>query len=141
MGTGRTVWAVAGVCGLTAVGLVVVAVLVDLDTGDRVASIVGAIVGLMGCALSVYFGMRQAGGGDITVRARGRGAVAAGEDVAGNAVGKNSKVTRTATPPAPAHMPPTPLRHQVTAHGSGTVAAGGNTTGNAIGEASEVEER
>ncbi|MET9412668.1 hypothetical protein ABZY03_00500 [Streptomyces klenkii] len=143
MSTRQILWAVAGVCGAATIGLVVVAALADLDTGDRVASIVGAAAGLLGCALSVYFGLRQAGGTGVTVHAGGRGAVAAGGNATGNAVGKNSKVTRAVTPPgSPAQPAPTPPPgQQVAAHGSGAAAAGGNATGNALGKGSEVEER
>ncbi|CAM5371620.1 hypothetical protein [Streptomyces abikoensis] len=142
MGSGRIVWAVAGVCGLAAIGLIVVAALADLDTGDKAASIVGAVAGLVGCALSVYFGLRPGGSAGVTVRAGGRGAVAAGGNATSNAVGKNSKVTRAVTSPCPAQPPPAPpSAQQVAAHGSGAVAAGGDATGNALGEGSEVEER
>ncbi|MGW7449878.1 hypothetical protein [Streptomyces sp. NPDC054787] len=157
-GTGRRVWVAGGVCGLVAVGLVMVAVFVDLDTGDRTASIAGAVIGLAGCLLSVYFGTRGSASGSGAVRARGRGAVAAGGSVSGNAVGKNAKVTRTANPSAPAPAAPAPAapapaapapaapapavsQPEVTARGAGAVAAGTDVTHNAIGEGSQVEER
>ncbi|MFF8269503.1 hypothetical protein ACF059_19235 [Streptomyces sp. NPDC016562] len=140
-GTGRTVWVAGGVCGLVAVGLVMVAVFVDLDTGDRTASIAGAVIGLAGCLLSIYFGTRGSASGSGAVRARGRGAVAAGGSVSGNAVGKNAKVTRTANPSAPAAPAPAVTQPEVTARGAGAVAAGTDVTHNAIGEGSQVEER
>ncbi|GGS15210.1 hypothetical protein Snoj_82890 [Streptomyces nojiriensis] len=140
MGAGRTVWAVAGLCGLTAVGLLLVAVLLDLDTGDRVASVAGAVAGLLGCALTVYFGMQQGGRVNLSVQAKGRSAVAGGRDVSGNAVGKNSKVTRAANSSASRQVSNARSDAPVSARGHGATAAGGHVTGNAIGEGSEVEE-
>ncbi|MBB4162169.1 MULTISPECIES: hypothetical protein [Streptomyces] len=46
----------AGLCAVAMLGLVAVAVFVDLDTGDRVASIVGAAAGLAGLALALRQG-------------------------------------------------------------------------------------
>ncbi|GHH81365.1 hypothetical protein GCM10018793_38540 [Streptomyces sulfonofaciens] len=149
---GRRVWVVGGLCGSAAVGLLAVSVLVDLDTGDRVASVVGAVVGLAGLAVSVWTAVRDGqpgpgapsgGGTRRTVRARGRGAVAAGGDVSGNAVGDRSRVTRTAAPASPpgGGRTPPPGRSEVAARGPGAVAAGGEASGNAVGSGSEVEER
>jgi hypothetical protein len=132
-------WVVTGLCGLTALGLAAVTVLVDLDTGDKVASIVGAVAGLIGCMISIYFGTRQAQQNGA-IQARGRGAVAAGRNITGNAIGKNSKVTSASQNAAsiPRLAAPSP---QVSAHGRGAVSGGHDVTGNAIGEGSEVEEK
>ncbi|MFI8916405.1 hypothetical protein ACIGW4_32945 [Streptomyces sp. NPDC053513] len=46
----------AGLCAVVMLGLVAVAVFVDLDTGDRAASIVGAAAGLAGLALALRQG-------------------------------------------------------------------------------------
>lgn len=142
MSTRRSVWVIGTLCALSAVGLALVAIIVDLDTGDQVASIAGAVVGLIGCALSVYFGSRPATGRRAAVQAHGRGAVAAGRDVSGNAVGKNARVIRSAsTPTNPNRLPNTTEDHEIIARGSGTVAGGDDVTGNAIGEGSEIQER
>jgi hypothetical protein len=136
----RTVWVIGALCALSTIGLVLVSLLVDLDTGDRVASIAGAAAGIVGCALSVYFGMQQNTSSRIAVQARGRGAVAAGRNATGNAVGKNSKVTRTA-PSAGPTQPHTSRHGEISATGSGAAAAGYDATSNALGKGSEIEER
>lgn len=143
----RWAWLVAGVCGIAAVGLVAVTVLVDLDTGDRLASVTGSVVALVVAAVSVVVGVRQGGGAADAgtdagggVRAHGRGAVAAGGNVSGNAVGARSRVARRASAP-PTSTPVAASQPQVTASGRGAVAAGGDVAGNAIGNGSEAEEQ
>lgn len=134
----KVMWAVAVLCGVTGVGLVLVAVLVDLDTADRTASVVGAVVALVGLALSAYTLLQAPVNAGGVARAYGRGAIAASGSISGNAVGARSKV-RT----APAH-PSTPQTNSVTpgpeveSRGEGAVAAGGDISGNAIGDDSEV---
>jgi hypothetical protein len=142
MSSRRLAWVVAGVCGIATIGLIAVVVFMDLDTGDQVASVVGASAGLVGCALSVYFGVRQAGAGGPGVQARGRATVAAGGNATGNAVGKGSKVTRSSgLASVSSSTPPAPSQHGVIARGTQAVAGGGHVTDNAIGEGSEVDER
>ncbi|MBF6047973.1 hypothetical protein GO001_22585 [Streptomyces sp. NRRL B-1677] len=126
--------AVALLCALCAVVLVLVAVLVDLDTGDRMASVAGAVAGLVGLALSVR-ALRPAD--TAAVRARGRGAAAIGGNVSGSAVGRNSKVTGQPAAPGPGGT--RQGGGPVTAEGDGAVAAGGDVTGSALGEGSEVD--
>ncbi|MEU6878462.1 hypothetical protein [Streptomyces sp. NPDC046712] len=124
-------------CAACAVALVLVAVLVDLDTGDRVASVAGAVAGLVGLAWSVV-ALRPSGDA-AGVRSRGRGAVAVGGDVTGSAPGRNSKVYGRSTPPA--RDGGTAAAGPVSAEGDGAFAAGGDVTGSALGEGSEVNGR
>lgn len=134
----RVMWVVAALCGVTGVGLVLVAVLLDLDTADRTASVVGAVVALVGLALSTYTLLQAPTNGGGTTRAHGRGAIAASGSISGNAIGARSKVG--AAPAAPSTPPtnsvtPSP---QVESQGEGAVAAGGGISGNAMGDDSEV---
>ncbi|WP_328631603.1 hypothetical protein [Streptomyces sp. NBC_00356] len=76
-----------------------IALFAGLDTGDRVASLVGAVAGVVALAVSLsapVSGAASDGSGPPTrrwvVRARGRGAVAAGRDATGNATGEGSRV-------------------------------------------------
>lgn len=134
----RVMWAVAALCGVAGVGLILVAVLVDLDTADRTASVVGAVVALVGLALSTYSLLQVPANAGGTTTAHGRGAIAASGSVSGNAIGARSKVS--AAPPAPG-APQTnsvSLSPQVDSRGEGAVAAGGDISGNAIGDDSEV---
>lgn len=136
----RVMWAVAALCGVTGVGLALVAVLVDLDTADRTASVVGAVVALVGLALSTYTLLQAPANAGGTARAQGRGAIAASGSISGNAIGARSKVSAA---PAPV-VPGTPQTNSVTpgpqveSRGEGAVAAGGDISGNAMGDDSEV---
>ncbi|MFF2149283.1 hypothetical protein [Kitasatospora sp. NPDC058190] len=117
-------WAAAAVCGLVAVSLIIVAVLVNLDTANRVASIVGAIVAITGLTLTLR-SLRHSPAGsstpdsttsarDVTVKAE-HGAEAAGNDIYRG-------------PPRPRHTqttpPPQTDKRRVTARGPGSKAAG-----------------
>ncbi len=140
-----------------AVGLTLVALLVDLDTADRVASLVGAVAGLAGLGFSAHALVRPdgdgagggtgGGGSPRVVRARGRGAVAAGGDVTGNAFGASSKTIngqgQSQPQPQPQPQSPSPgsSRGHVSARGDGAVAAEGNVRGNAFGDGSEADSR
>ncbi|MFF7385301.1 hypothetical protein [Streptomyces griseoluteus] len=130
----------AAVCAVAGLALAAVAVWVDLDTADKIASVAGACAGFLGCALSIYFEVRRGGSGGHVVRADGRGAVAAGGSAVGNATGKNARATRSAAS-APVAGPPTHGQHQVSAAGQSSLAAAGDAVGNATGEGSEAEER
>ncbi|ANP50934.1 hypothetical protein AVL59_16065 [Streptomyces griseochromogenes] len=124
----------AALCALCVPGLVLVAVVVDLDTADRVASLAGAATGLVGLALSVLALRRP---GAPTVLARGNGAISVGGNVSHSAVGPNSEVTgRAAAPTAGAAA-----AGSVVAEGDGAFAAGGDVTGSALGDGSEVDGR
>ncbi|WP_406097042.1 hypothetical protein [Kitasatospora purpeofusca] len=124
-------WSTALICTGVAVALTLWAVLGDAAGAERASAVVGAVVGLAGLVASV-FALRQGGG--ATVRAGGRGAVAAGGNVIGNAIGADSRVTEVDLAERGA---PGPGR-AVSARGEGAVAAGGDVTGNALGEGSEV---
>lgn len=90
--TGRVVaWA----AGVVALGLIGVAVFVDLDSGDRIASVVGAVVGL---AVAAYTFVGPSGSSGRRIRA-GRGATVIDGDVSGSAVGRGSKVVGPRTAP------------------------------------------
>ncbi|MFI9391988.1 hypothetical protein [Streptomyces bauhiniae] len=122
----------AVVAGAATLGLVLVAVLADLDTAGQAASVVGAVVALAALVVSV---LALFGSGTPTpgrrVRA-GRGAVAAGGNITGSALGQNAKVTGPRTPATPARRPHDDIR----AARDG-IAAGGDITDSALGEGSE----
>lgn len=125
---------VAVLCALCVPGLVLVAVLVDLDTADRTASLAGAATGLVGLALSVL-ALRRAD--PATVHAHGDGAISVGGNVSSSAVGPNSKVKGRSAAPAAGAAAAGP----VVAEGTGAFAAGGDVTGSTLGEGSEVDGR
>lgn len=109
----------AVLCALTAVGLLVVAVAVDLSTADQLSSVVGAIVGLTGLALSVWALWRS---GSAAAVEAGPGAVAAGGNIGLAIAGSNN---RLAAPGAPSVTPASgPVNRSVKATGTGSVAAG-----------------
>ncbi|MFI6423074.1 hypothetical protein ACIBG6_37505 [Streptomyces sp. NPDC050842] len=86
---------VAWAAGVVALGLIGVAVLVDLDSGDRIASVVGAVVSL---AVAAYTFVGSPAGSGRRIRA-GRGATVIDGDVSGSAVGRRSKVVGPRTAP------------------------------------------
>ncbi|WP_326763413.1 hypothetical protein OG978_01300 [Streptomyces sp. NBC_01591] len=127
-------WVTAGLALLATVGLALVAVLADLDTAGQAASVVGSMVGLAALLVSVVTLFR--GGGSRSgrrVRA-GRGAVAAGGNITGSALGKDSKVTGPRTPPGSV---PTQRDGDDVRAGRDGVATGGDITDSALGEGSE----
>ncbi|MFC8208381.1 hypothetical protein [[Kitasatospora] papulosa] len=132
------VWTVAVVAGVVSAGLIV-ALVVNPDMADRTASVTGTVVGLAAFVLALITLVHNAAtspgtsGGGRRVRA-GRGGIAAGGNVTGNAIGDRSKVVGPATPPGP-----TPAGGQdryVRAARDG-IAAGGDVTDNALGDDSE----
>ncbi|WP_329094372.1 hypothetical protein OG979_08425 [Actinomadura citrea] len=127
--TARTriaVGAVAVVCGLVTVGLIVLVFAADLETANRTASIVGAVATLVGTTLSVY-ALYRTPGNPSSVEARQRG-VAAGGSI-GRAVTGDSVQTSGPAPVPPA-TPGPPGR-------AGPIRAGerGVAAGDDIGEA------
>lgn len=124
----------AVLCALCVPGLVLVAVLVDLDTADRVASLAGAATGLVGLALSVLALRRADPAG---VYARGDGAISVGGSVTSSAIGAYSKVTGQVAAPAAGGA----AAGSVVAEGEGAFSAGGDVTGSALGDGSEVDGR
>ncbi|MFF5447087.1 hypothetical protein [Streptomyces sp. NPDC012888] len=87
---------VAGGAGAVGLGLVGIVVLVDLDTGDRVASVLGALVTL---GLAAYTFLAPAGLAR-QIRA-GRGATVIAGTVTGSALGTGSTVAGAPTQPRP----------------------------------------
>ncbi|MFF3015419.1 hypothetical protein [Streptomyces sp. NPDC057939] len=133
----RVVWGAVVVSALLVVGLLVVVLVFDLDTGDKVASLVGAGLAAAGFVVAVVALVRPANtsGG---VRA-GQGGVAAGGSINGSAVGANSRVSGQAAPAAPGAGGIAPSGGgQVTAEPGG-IAAGGDITGSALGDGSQVQ--
>ncbi|MDV9202715.1 hypothetical protein [Streptomyces sp. Wh19] len=86
------VWVTAGLALLAAVGLALVAVLADLDTAGQAASVVGSVVGLAALLVSVVTLFRGGGSGSGRRVRAGRGAVAAGGNITGSALGVDGHV-------------------------------------------------
>ncbi|MFF4433869.1 hypothetical protein ACFYZ4_32525 [Streptomyces sp. NPDC001513] len=108
----------AAVCGTAAACLVVVAVFMDLEAADRLGSVMGAVAGLAGLAVSVW---ALAGSRHLSVEARD-GAVASGGHVGRVISGHRNEA---ASPPAtPLHSPP--ASSIVRASGAGSTAAAGD---------------
>ncbi|MFI0879614.1 hypothetical protein ACH4TM_35200 [Streptomyces parvus] len=132
------VCAVAVVAGVVSAGLIV-ALVVNPDMADRTASVTGAVVGLAAFVLALITLVHNpttspgTGSGRRRVRA-GRGGIAAGGNIAGNAIGNRSKVVGSPTPARPATA--SGQNADVRAARDG-LAAGGNVTDNAIGDDSE----
>jgi hypothetical protein len=134
------VWVTAVGTGLATIGLILLAVLGDLDTAGQAASVVGAVVGLAALVVSVVALFRTSSsgagaGGGRGVRA-GRRAVAVGGNITGSAIGKNSKVTGPPSTPGSAATAPRGDGDDVRARRDG-IAAGGDVTDSALGEGSE----
>jgi hypothetical protein len=133
------VWVTAVGTGLATIGLVLLAVLGDLDTAGQAASVVGAVVGIVALLVSVVALFRTSSsgagtGGGRRVRA-GRRAIAVGGNITGSAIGKDSKVT--GPPSTPGSAAPAPRDgDDVRARRDG-IAAGGDVTDSALGEGSE----
>lgn len=123
-------WATAVVAGAATLGLVLVALLADLDTAGQAASVVGAVVALAALVVSVL-ALGGTPGPGRRVRA-GRGAVAAGGSITGSALGRNAEVTGPRTPTAA-----TRRTHDDVHAGRDGIAAGGDITDSALGEGSE----
>ena len=131
-------WLVGAISLGVIVALIITAVF-DPQNGDRTASVIAGVVAVIGLALSaITLIMSRASGGPQPPRgqvwSKGRGAIAAGGNVSGNAIGKNAKVTAPSSGPA---SPSRGQRSDVEAEGSGAIGAGGDITDNAIGEGSE----
>lgn len=130
-------WALAVVAGAGAAALAGVAVWGDLDTADRVASVVGASAALLGLVVSVVALARTSGQGDGGPRYRaGRGAVLIDGDANRSAIGKNSRVVAPLTPAPPPGGQRTTRPSDVKAARDSTVVLG-NATDVALGRDSE----
>ena len=108
----------AGLCAVIGGGLILMAVTVDLSAADQVASIVGALAGLAGLTVSLWFLAAPPRWGVEAVE----GAVAAGGSIARVVRGDNNQLS---TPSA--SLPPgAGAERQVRAAGTGSTAAGGS---------------
>ncbi|MFB8237571.1 hypothetical protein ACFC58_13565 [Kitasatospora purpeofusca] len=132
-------WTVAAVCAAAGAGLVAVALWVDLETADKVASVVGALLALVGLAFTVRALLRErppaagatAGGGDacgggavreVRVRVEGGGVGAGGDITAAGTVRSNGSEREGG-------VPPRVDRRDVHVTGRGSVGAGGDIHG------------
>lgn len=103
-------WSVGAVCSAVVICLVVTAA-VDLPVADSTASVVAAVVAVIGLGLSGITLLRDrgssgpGGGRTVRVRARGSGSIAAGGDLRGNAIGARSTATGAAGPRPAAARP------------------------------------
>lgn len=139
----RVAWAGAATGAAAAGGLGATAAWVDLGTADQLASVVGAIIGVVSLAVAVYAlaGDRATGPSrrdtdapdarpDRRVEATGQGAVAAGGGIGLATTGDGTHVRvpapHRAEPSAPAGATPHTGDTSVRADGAGSVAAGGN---------------
>ncbi|MEU1185560.1 hypothetical protein ABZ464_49720 [Streptomyces sp. NPDC005820] len=120
------VWLLVALFGLAAVGLGIVATVVDLDTSAQLATVAGSVGGFLGFALSGYALLRPpaAGSGRIAATATGTRSVAAGGSI-GRAV-TGDRASLTAGPVTPAAG----TSGSAQANGERGIAAGGE-----VGEA------
>lgn len=129
------IWATTVLTAVGTISLALLAVLADSDTTQQTVGVVGAIVAMLGLLVSVIALFRTTGGPSNGRRVRGgRGSVAAGGNITGSAIGKNSKVTG----PHSTHVGTLPRTSgdDVRA-GKDGIAAGGDITDSALGEGSE----
>ncbi|CAL9450860.1 hypothetical protein [Streptomyces sp. enrichment culture] len=129
-------WALAVVAGAGAAVLAGVAVWGDLDTADRVASVVGASAALLGLVVSVV-ALARTGRGDGGRRLdAGPRAVVIDGDANGVAAGDSSQVRAPLTPAPPPGGRRTTRPSDVSAARDSTVVLG-NATDSALGRNSE----
>ncbi|GAA1937482.1 hypothetical protein [Amycolatopsis minnesotensis] len=134
-------WSVGIVSSLVIIALIITAVL-DLQVGDSTSSVIAGVAAVIGLAVSVITLIRTSvpveppTATPAQVHSRGRGAIAAGGSIRGNAIGKNAKATGASSSSTPAASP-TPLRTDVSAEGLRALSAGGDIVDNAIGDGSE----
>ncbi|MEU8621485.1 hypothetical protein [Streptomyces sp. NPDC048623] len=99
-------WVVAGVAAVVAAGLVVVVGVMDLEQGEKIASVAGAVVSVLLAGFTVATAQPAASAGQGRRIRAGRGATVIDGNVTGSALGRGSKVTGPPTA-APAPAPPT----------------------------------
>ncbi|GLF99608.1 hypothetical protein [Streptomyces yaizuensis] len=127
-------------------GLIVLPLLTDLDVGDKVAGIVGAVMAVVAvvAAIALAHAARTGTGtgGGARIRVGRRGTVVVG-DVTGSAVGDRSQVTGSPAPATP-RGPSTPPASPVPGDGADVRVAPdgtaiiGDLTGSALGDDSHV---
>ncbi|WP_432089149.1 hypothetical protein [Streptomyces sp. bgisy095] len=122
----------AGLCAMVMLGLVAVAVFVDLDTGDRVASIVGAAAGLAGLALALRQGTAPAPVPPAAPPVSGARSVRAGGSIGRAVTGDGHTLTRP-SPTIPPGSAPAPSSASGTV--PGVPGERGVEAGGSIGEA------
>lgn len=129
------VWVVAVVAAATSVFLIV-SLVVNPEMADRSASVTGAVVSLVMLVLAVVAlaSTSPSGSGGRRVDA-GRGGVAAGGDVVGNAIGERSTVIAPPSTPRPGAGESSQTA-DVRAEQNG-IAAAGDVRDNALGDDSE----
>ncbi|MET7938248.1 hypothetical protein [Streptomyces sp. NPDC005322] len=130
-------WALAVVAAAGAAALTGVAIWVDLDTADRVASVCGAILAGMGLVVSVA-ALNRPAQGDTSHISVGRDGTAIFGDVNGSATGRDSKVVGPPSPARPSARPRTSaIRLRVSKGGS---FLGGDVSNSATASGSERRE-
>ncbi|MGW1642942.1 hypothetical protein [Streptomyces lavendulae] len=130
------------VAAVVAVGLLVVLVVADLDTGDKVASIVGAVLAGAGLVVAVLSLLRDSAppvGREVRA---GQGGVAVGGNITNSALGTNSQVSAqppvAGAPGGAGPVAPVPGNGSVVADPGG-IATGGDISGSALGDGSQVQ--
>ncbi|MFF6835214.1 hypothetical protein ACFY84_25610 [Streptomyces sp. NPDC012438] len=122
----------AGLCAMMMLGLVAVAVFVDLDTGDRVSSVVGAAVGLAGLALALRQGTAPTPPLPVAPPVSGARSVRAGGSI-GRAVTGDGHTLTHPSPAVPSTGTPAPSNPAEVA--PGVPGERGVEAGGSIGEA------
>ncbi|MCX5078672.1 hypothetical protein OHA84_36760 [Streptomyces sp. NBC_00513] len=123
----RVYIAVAAVSAAAVVGLILAVVLVDLDTADRVASIIGAMIAAISLAVSMYTLNRPTG-----VAVAGARSVQAGGSIRRAVTGDNNRQQGPPAEPQPPAAGPSP---SATTTVPGVPGERGVAAGGSIGEA------
>ncbi|CAL9311923.1 MULTISPECIES: hypothetical protein [unclassified Streptomyces] len=134
------VWSAAVLGGLLALGALTALVVRDLDTADKLASVVGALAGSAGLAvslraLSLSRRAPDAAATGPVVTAEGERSVAVGGTLSGTVVTGDGRSTGTLPPPRPSSGgtrpgsgPPAGVRTP----GARSVAVGGDVSGTVV---------
>ncbi|WP_328404053.1 hypothetical protein OHS70_34395 [Streptomyces sp. NBC_00390] len=132
------VWVGIAVGGGAAVGLGALAAWGDLDTADQMASVFGAVAGIVGLAVSVFSLIRNDGTGS-EVGAWGARSIAVGGGVARAVTGDNNHLgpAPTLTERAAGAAPGSPSGPTVRAVGDRSVAAGGDIADAVTGDGNQ----
>lgn len=136
-------WLVATLCLVIIIALIITAFF-DLQIGDSTSNVIVGVTAVIGLAISAISLImnptntptESSAPLPVRIRSKGRGAVAAGGSIRGNAFGKNAKVIGPIST-SPSTTTPVPQGSDVSAHGSGAMSAADDIADNAIGEDSE----